>query len=216
MTRPRNPQIHFLNKIIVGSSRPVNSLNLRVKSSRQPRYDEYHHLDEWQLRHPKILPDIGDERLQVPGVRGRGGVGLGVALPLVPQHGLDLPALGRGARAADHLVVEALPAGPLPDGGAADGAGDEADAGAGRIQAREDGAGEGHPGAAAAGLGRVDVGVERLPRLHPVERGGEAEDGGARRALRRHDAVPAPVVDAAAAGHVALAGEHEDAHGGGA
>lgn len=55
--------------------------------------------------------------------------------------------------------------------------------------------------------------MERLHGLFPPEGGGEAEDVLVWPALRRDGSFPAVAQDAAAAGHVALAGEEEDMGG---
>lgn len=129
---------------------------------------------------------------------------------MVPQNGANQssPAVQGGLSPSQQLLVEAAAAAPVRYISASDGAWNqtnESDAGI----PLQDGVGEGHPGAHAAGLVDVDVAVERLSRLLPRELGVEAENQRVGVALRRHDGVPGGVDDASAAGHVALAGEDE-------
>lgn len=133
-----------------------------------------------------------------------------IGLALVPQNGANQSSstVQGGLSPSQQLLVEAAAAPPLAYVSASDGAWNQpndSDAGI----PLEDGVGEGHPGAHAAGLGDVDVAVERLPRLLPRELGVEAEDQRVGVALRRHEAVPGGIDDTSTAGHVALAGEDE-------
>lgn len=155
----------------------------------------------------KIQAHIMNESLHINLVRLSIVSGRRVTLSLVPQHRLNLAVARRRFRPPHHTLVQVPPTRPLLDRRPADGARNQPD----HPHALLDGVGERHPGAHAARLLGVDVGVERLERRLPVEVGVEAEDGGGvGEALGGHVSVPVVVPDAAAAGHVALAGEYED------
>lgn len=163
------------------------------------------------MGHGEVLAEVADEGAHPARVLAGVGPAHGVALALVPQHGPD-PAAGLDGDpgAPYHVGVQLRPFRPLGHPRAPDGAGHEGDGGAARAPGAEHGVGEGHPGADPAGAVAVDALVQRLPRLLPPQRGGQAEDGARGRAVRRHDAVPVRARDPAAAGHVGLAGEDED------
>jgi len=162
-----------------------------------------------QVGDVEIGPEIVDEALH-PSAVGRGVVQLdGVALPLEPEHGGERPSAGGegGARPGDGGLVERLPLGPHPDPRAADRSRHEPKherglAGAGVL---EEAVRERHGGAEAAGLVRVDVGVERRRGDDPAAGRGEAEHARVR-AERRGKRVGRE----APAGHVGLAGEEEE------
>ncbi|CAL5432699.1 unnamed protein product [Camellia sinensis] len=56
----------------------------------------------------------------------------------------------------------------------------------------------------------INVLMEGLACLHPVEARDESEDCRVRLTLRRHHTVPSDVINAASAGHVALSGQNEN------
>lgn len=199
---------------------------MAIESSAEETSTGRTNLDDGQGGQAEVAAHVLDERLHAPPVRLRVVLRRRVALALVPQQRLDLAAaavLDALPRPPHHALVQVLPARPLPDRRAPHRARHQAhrNAGRGADAARAAPAAlpqrvrEGHPRAHAAGLPGVDVAVEGLPGLLPAEGGGEAEDGGVGAALRGDDPVPAVVArDAAAAGHVALAGEDEDVLGG--
>jgi hypothetical protein len=133
-----------------------------------------------------------------------------VALSLVPKQGPDFPtarhALPR-PRPPHHTLVQVLPTRLLLDSCPAHRAGDQSD----QPRALPHRVGERHSRPHPTHLLVVDVGVERLRRELPAERGAEAENGGVGVALGRNNAVPVVVLGhAASTEHVALAGEDED------
>lgn len=168
-------------------------------------------LDDREKRHVQIFTDILDEVHHVILVRLSVFESRCVALSLIPEQRFDLAAaLQRLFGSVYHVLVQGLPACPLFDGGAADRARHQPHL----ADALSDDVGERHPRPDAAGLFDVNVGVERLVSGLPVELRAEAEDGGVWAAFRRNHPVPfVVVVDAATAGHVALAGEDKDLHG---
>ncbi|CAL5058655.1 unnamed protein product [Urochloa decumbens] len=173
-------------------------------------------LDDEEVGPAEVAAHVADERLHAALVELGVVVAHGVGLPLVPQHGgqvaAPLAACHGRPGTHHHPVVELRAPRPVGEGRAALRAGDEphGGGGGGRLAGGEHGVGEGHAGPNAEHVADVDVGVQRLARLLPAERGGQAEDARRGRALGRDHAVPGAARGATPAAHVGLSGQDED------